>query len=332
MTVARPFRPRAWLKNQHVQSILASTPLRRINAERRYPELRLQQVEVILDCGDGVRLQGWYSPQREPSQQRGTVVLLHGWEGSADSSYIMATGGRLWREGYAIFRLNLRDHGDTHHLNEELFHSCRLDEVLNAVRQIRQRFAAGNIALIGFSLGGNFALRIAACARTDATLGVGYVLSICPPVKPDASLHAIERSPWFYQYYFIRKWTDSLRRKQRYFPQTYDFSDWLKRPKLRGLTARLVKEFTQFAHLDDYLDGYSVADDRLRDVAVPGLIVCAVDDPVIPASDFRALKLPPQLRLIETAHGGHCGFIENLGLRSWVEDLATAELAEHYHG
>ena len=34
---------------------------------------------------------------------------------------------------YDVARLNLRDHGDSHHLNDEIFHSCRIAEVVGAV-------------------------------------------------------------------------------------------------------------------------------------------------------------------------------------------------------
>ena len=65
----------------------------------------------------------------------GQVILLHGWEGSADSTYILRTGNALYRRGYDIFRLNFRDHGDSHHLNRGIFYAVLLEEVFQAVRQ-----------------------------------------------------------------------------------------------------------------------------------------------------------------------------------------------------
>ena len=69
------------------------------------------------------------------------MVLLHGWEGSADSLYVLSLAQLLFEQRFEVVRLNLRDHGDTHHLNRELFHSCRLPEVVGAVRALQQRFA-----------------------------------------------------------------------------------------------------------------------------------------------------------------------------------------------
>ena len=137
---ARDFHPPGWLRGAHVQSVLSSSPLRRNRGARALAQLQPQTQELLLDGGDGVRLQGFHSrlPQREP---RGLALLLHGWEGSAESGYMLHAAARLLAAGFDVFRLNFRDHGDTHHLNEDLFHSCRIDEVVNAVRDLGDRFA-----------------------------------------------------------------------------------------------------------------------------------------------------------------------------------------------
>ena len=107
---------------------------------------------------DGIRLQGLYSAQ--PGESRGLAVLLHGWEGSVNSNYVLANGARLYGEGFDVFRLNFRDHGDTHHLNHEIFHSCRLDEVVNALADLQRSLKARRWFLAGYSLGGNFSMRV----------------------------------------------------------------------------------------------------------------------------------------------------------------------------
>ena len=124
-----------------MQSIIARVGLRRarINAAAR-PFLEASE-DLIADVGDGVRLLVHHTPpDRTIGQGVGrTAVLLHGWEGSAMATYVLSAGMRLWNAGYRIVRINLRDHGPSHHLNEELFHSCRLDEVSGAVEWVQAR-------------------------------------------------------------------------------------------------------------------------------------------------------------------------------------------------
>ncbi len=164
------FAPEGLLANRHVQTLLNSSGPRRMMTRHRTRQFSADGEQWILDGGDGVRLLGFYNPQTT-SSPRGLVILLHGWEGSSESSYILATGKRLHVSGYAVFRLNLRDHGPSHHLNREIFHSCRLAEVVNAVADICNRINVGPAFMAGFSLGGNFVLRTGLKAR-DAGLAL----------------------------------------------------------------------------------------------------------------------------------------------------------------
>ena len=324
---ADTFQPPRWLRNPHVQSVLASSGVRRVLFRERRAALEQGATEHILDCGHGVRLQGFYSRQRALAQPRALAVLLHGWEGSAQSSYILHTGARLLSEGVDVFRLNFRDHGQTHHLNDELFHSCRIDEVVGAVQQIATQFSQRPLVIGGFSLGGNFALRVALHAPA-AQIPLAWVFAVCPVISPRAGLASIESAPWFYETYFMHKWRGSLKRKQALFPQRELFSKVELRGNMRELTRRMVQRHTQFGTLENYLDGYSIAGDTLATLRVPATILTAADDPVIPVADFHALTLAPRTQLTIVAHGGHCGFIRDGSLRSWAEDFLIDRLQQ----
>jgi len=251
-------------------------------------------------------------------------VLFHGWEGSVDSTYVLQTGSRLLAEGWDIFRLNFRDHGDSHPLNEALFHSCRIDEVVHALGDIARRWPARKLALAGFSLGGNFALRAALRAPT-AGVPLDYALAVCPIIDPGEGLFSLEETaPWFYRAYFLRKWRRSLRAKQAAFPHRQYFElDELKQ-NLRGLTESLVLRHTDFGSLQAYLDGYSVAGAALERMQIPATILTARDDPVIPVDAFEKLQLPPCVELDIAPHGGHCGFIRGMDMTSFTDEYIAA--------
>jgi hypothetical protein len=91
------FQPPRWLRNRHVQSILSSTSWRRGRVLRHAVPLLVAQRELLLDCGAGVRLQAFVS---SPAHSTGLpVVLLHGWEGSAESLYVLSLAQRV-RAGF----------------------------------------------------------------------------------------------------------------------------------------------------------------------------------------------------------------------------------------
>ena len=320
----KDFRPPWPLTSGHVQTMLSSSGVRRLLLPRAAYEVSRNAEPVVVDGGDGVRLTGAYTAQRARPDARGLAVLFHGWEGSVDSTYVLQTGSRLLREGWDVFRLNFRDHGESHHLNEALFHSCRIDEVVHALSDIARRWPRPVTALAGFSLGGNFALR-AALRAPAAGIALDYALAVCPIIDPGEGLFSLEESaPWFYQAYFMRKWRQSLKAKQKAFPQRQYFELAELKQSLRGLPEALVLRHTDFDSLQAYLDGYSVARDALAAASVPATILTARDDPVIPVGAFEQLRLPPGIELDIADHGGHCGFIRGRDMTSFTDDYIAA--------
>jgi predicted alpha/beta-fold hydrolase len=280
---------------------------------------------MLLDCGDGVRLQAFVS--QPPNFNGKPVVVLHGWEGSAESLYILSLSQQLFERGFEVVRLNLRDHGETHHLNRDLFHSCRLSDVVGALQALQKLHPGTAWRLAGFSLGGNFMLRAAALAQS-AGLNIAKVVAVSPVLDPGETLLALEQSFPGYQLYFVRKWMRSLLKKQAIWPDLYDFKEIGRMASLRRMTAELVRSFTEFPSLDDYLNGYSITDGRLAQLSVPARVITSLDDPIIPAHSLQKLARAGSLQLTVTRHGGHCGFLERLAGPTWVERRIVAEFED----
>ena len=178
----------------------------------------------------------------------------------------------------------------------------------------------------GYSLGGNFALRLALRAPA-AGLPLARVAAVCPLVDPAATMDAMERGMPQYLRYFEHKWRRSLQRKRELFPEEHDFDDATLRLRMRDLTAWLVERHTDFADLGAYFDGYSIAGDRLAALQVPADILMAADDPVIPLRHFRELRPGGEVRLELARHGGHCGFLENRRFDGYAERWVAERLA-----
>ena len=319
----KQFRPAYGLRNTHTQSLISSSGYRRAIVSRRSSRMLAVEQEWLLDGGDGVRLSGHYSPQPKPD--KGLVVLFHGWEGSSHSNYVVGVGGHLFEQGFDVFRLNFRDHGASHHLNKGIFHSCLLPEVINALKDLQHRTGAENWALSGYSLGGNFALRVAMQAPL-AGLSLGQVVSVCPVVSPSNVLTAMEDGLSIYERYFVLKWSKSLKQKQALFPDDYDYDEWFKLGGLRQRTDYFATRYYDFDSLDDYFEGYSIAGDRLASITIPTTILTSVDDPVVPVSDFNSLPDNENIELLVADYGGHCAFLKNWKMESWADDLVVQRM------
>jgi predicted alpha/beta-fold hydrolase len=315
-----------WLRNAHVQSVLSSLPIRRGAAQRVLARTGARTTQMVVDAGDGVRLLGFHDavPGRDP---RALVLLLHGWEGSSESAYMQLTAARLVHNGFDVFRLNFRDHGDSHHLNEGLFHSCRLAEVVEAAKHVQSRFSQLPFLAAGYSLGGNFALRLALSAPS-AGLPLKHAAAVCPAVDPSAVMRTLESGSALYNWYFMKKWRSSLRKKRALFPQHQELDDTVLGQDMRSLTRWLALKHTEFADVEDYFDGYAVAGGRLANLQVPVSVLASVDDPVIPIDTLRSLELPAHSTLDIAEHGGHCGFIEGPSLRGFAERWVAQKLLD----
>ncbi|RJP73805.1 MAG: alpha/beta fold hydrolase [Candidatus Abyssobacteria bacterium SURF_17] len=311
MSITEEFHPTPALKHRFLQTFLGGSKLRKLG---KNPMLSATQ-EMILETGDHVRLIGHYSAH---PKARGLVILLNGWLGDSGSAYITSTGKYLYQNGYSVFRLNYRDHGDSQHLNEGPFYATLLDEVFECVSQAASIEKGRPVFLAGFSLGGNFALRIARQCATTHIENLKHIISISPVLDPDKSTDAADGDR-IIRTYFLKKWRKSLLKKQSLFPEKYDFSRILNNNRIRIITEELIKRYGPYENARQYFQAYSVKSDALMTIPVPTTIITAEDDPIIPAGDFHRLELNHLTKLVIHQHGGHNGFIEGFRLNTWYE-------------
>ena len=246
---------------------------------------------LVLECDDGVRLLAFQARQHEsgrrPAQR--LAVLLHGWEGSSRLALrAVARAAPCSTGGYDVVRLNLRDHGDSHDLNAELFHSNRIAEVTSAVQRLQQPNPSAQVPhLAGFSLGGNFCLRVAARAlRSGVDLGRARRQCGLPGARSCAArLAGLEHGWIVYRRYFVlevapfacagsatcgRGW---LRLRGH---AAHDDPDRDDRTTSYGSTPTIRRSSTTCGVMQ-------IVGDALRDLEVQSRVIAALDDPIIPA-------------------------------------------------
>jgi hypothetical protein len=270
--------------------------------------------EIIITTSTGTRLLSFFS--HHPAA-RGLIILLHGWEGSSSSAYLLATGDYFYNLGFSVCRLNLRDHGDSHHLNEGLFHGALLQETFEAVDYLSRLSADKPVYLIGFSIGGNFALRIAMMHYRIPIANLKHVFAISPPLDPYKTTLAIDNGYSFYRKYFLKKWKRSLMKKQRLFPGKYHFNEMLKSKTCIELTEKIMPYFPELTTYRDYFNLYTLTKESFQNLNIPVDIFISEDDPVIPYEDYQRLQENEFLKISRHKFGGHCGFIDLFPVRCW---------------
>ena len=317
-------KPPFGLRNPHVQTILSSVGPRRVKILWRFRQYRQAQQEMILQADDGARLLGFYNRagQQQSSQ---LVILLHGWEGSHDSSYMLSMATALLQKGVDVFRLNLRDHGDSHHLNPELFNSTMVGEVMSAIEGLQNRLEYQETVLGGFSLGANFCCRIAALAH-NRPIRISKVVAFCPVLHARVSNDVLNTPEnRIYGQYFARKWKKSLRKKLRYFPDIGYANELDELKTLDQMNRTLVPKYTPYKDMYEYFDAYAITGGTMLSTVCPCYLHFSKDDMIIPYQNIKQLALNDQLHTTVTEYGGHCGFLMNWRFDSW-QDQRMLEL------
>lgn len=270
----------------------------------------------LLPGKDGSHLLGFWTPATKPDAP--LAILIHGWEGGTESGYLLSAANQLHQQGYQLLRLALRDHDRSHHLNRELFHSARLEEVVNAVNHAIKTIKAPAAALIGFSLGGNFVLRVTReLSKMKSALNTS--IAVCPLINASDTMDKLENGPVIYHHYFTRKWKRSLKLKQQLFPDDFAELNLGQLKGLRQLTDYFVERHTPYTDSLTYFDSYSLNRDKLADLSIPTHILMSQDDPIIDPRFLDPLRDHPSISITDSQYGGHCGFIENRHFDCWAD-------------
>jgi predicted alpha/beta-fold hydrolase len=210
-----------------------------------------------------------------------------------------------------VVRLNQRNCGDTEHLSAGLFHSGLTADAAHVIDELIAVDGLSAIAVAGYSLGGNLALKLAGEYGNRAPQEVRAVAAVSPIIEIGECVTALERADnGIYQWNFVRDLKRRMRRKERFWPGLFDLK------KLRDI--RTVREFDEaytapyfgFKDADDYYHRASAMRivDRIR---LPALVITAKDDPFVPTRPFHDPRVigNPSVHLLLCDHGGHCGFV-----------------------
>jgi predicted alpha/beta-fold hydrolase len=323
MQVLRPlltrdgdFRPLPLLGNPHVQTVLA---LFLSGPALDYPT---REHHVWLPDGDRLLLYDNVPPGWKPGGR--VAVVVHGLGGSHRSGHVTRQAVMLLRGGVRVVRLELRAAGKGIAYARQTYHAGCSDDLRAAVAEVHRWSPASPIFLVGQSLGGNVALKLAGEAADDPVPGLAGVVAVGPPIDVArcAALLAEQRNR-VYEQFFLRALMSHLQRHRRIFPD-------LPMPRFpRRMTLRLFDELytAPFGGFADAADLYRRTSSLplVRRITVPALILAARDDPFIAAESFEELRVPAHIEVRVAQRGGHLGFLgrDGAGGIRWAERTAA---------
>ena len=315
------FRPHAWLRGGHVQTLAAFFIPRRIQlpaAERRLIEVE-PGIPVLCHCH-------WQKDRRAL-----TLIVVHGLEGSSESQYMLGIARDGLAAGMNVVRMNQRNCGGMDHCAPTLYNSCRSADVAAVARNLVEHDGIPGFVLVGFSMGGNLVLKLAGEWGSDAPAEFRGVAAVCPAVNLAAGADALhEPANRIYEYYFLLQLFRRFRRKARLFPGDFDASRLRGVRTLRDFDDRVTAYYCGFTGADDYY-ARAAASNVIDRIARPALVIHAVNDPfirILPETR-ESLLSNRNITYIEAEDGGHCAFFgERDGDASYDGRWAEREVVE----
>lgn len=242
------FKPRRWLRNGHLQTIVGNFLPRR----QYLPAPEAVVVPVEAAAGAAVLCHSHWQP--EPMRRTAlSVILLHGLEGSSESQYILGNADKLWSAGCNVIRMNMRNCGGTEALSPTLYHSALSGDVLEVMRFFERREGLTAVGLLGYSMGGNLMLKLAGDLGVRAPAGLRAVVTVSPAIDLADSADALHLpANRIYERRFLKNLLRRYRRKAALYPAIYDPARALGVSSLREFDDRITAFYSGFAGADDY--------------------------------------------------------------------------------
>jgi predicted alpha/beta-fold hydrolase len=258
---------------------------------------------------------------------RGQMVMVHGLEGSGESGYMVSLSKKANAAGFTAHRFHMRTCGGTGHLCKTLYHAGLTSDLLSVLRTLRDE---GNppAFLIGFSLGGNVALKLAAELGDSAHEWIAGVCTLSTPLDLEACANRIaDPDNRVYQRRFVQRMRRRLLATGRYAE-----SDFATLRTVREIDDHITAPSFGFGTAVNYYRTQSAIGylDRIR---VPVRLIQSKDDTFIPyrVYESEAVQRNSRIDLVATDHGGHLGFLARGRERFWA-DVAVMEWVERQAG
>ena len=308
------FVPHPLLRNGHLQTIAGVYVPDRGFHHGAEPRV------VDLDDGDRIVLHDDVPLRWQPGHR--VALLLHGVAGCHRSPYMVRVAAKLNAAGVRTFRMDMRGCGAGFMLAQRPGHAGRSEDAAAAIQAIQQWCPDSCVTLIGFSMGGNIALKLAGEAGSSPPGGLDAVLAVAPPIDLTRCAANLETglNP-IYSKNFVGGLVRQVRQRRKFSPVLRGIPLNPRPRRLVEFDDRFTAPLSGFSGAHEYYERCSSIQ-LLRHIRLRSLILSASDDPVVPSEMFRDTQLADETELHLSKHGGHVGFVGISGVdpdRRWMD-------------
>jgi len=309
------YHPGILLRNGHFNTVYPTL-------FRKLDELPFVRKNVITSDNDFLHVDCLYSNSRR------IAILCHGLEGSSSSKYITGSSSILYENGWDVAAVNYRFCSGTINKQLRMYHSGATEDLEEVVNYFQNDY--DEIALVGFSLGGNLVLKYCGERSVNLNSKIKAVMGFSVPTNLHAgSLNISRRSNYIYQKKFLISLFEKLHLKKKQYPDSIDLELIKNIKTLFDFDDKITGPLHGFADAKDYYKQCS-CEQFLHQIKIPAAIVNALNDPFLPKECYptEVVKQNKMIKLITPKYGGHVGFVLGKEKYYWSEKLILNFLNE----
>ncbi len=319
MTAPPSYTPPPLMKNGHVQTVFPSL-FRKIKGVTYTRERIVTPDDDFLDID-------W-----SRHGHRRLAIVSHGLEGDSDRTYVKGMVRALNHFGWDCLAWNFR--GCSGHINRRLkfYHSGSCDDLATVIEHAAATGRYHEIALMGFSIGGNITLLYLGKNREKLHPLVSCAAVLSVPCDLAAGADALARSAnRLYMQRFLRLLHQKIKTKMEIMPDRIDDKGYADLKTFADFDNRYTAPINGFRNATDYWRQCS-SKPWIKDITIPTLMISAVNDPFLTPACFPETEVAANHNVyLETPEsGGHVGFIQfnHKGLY-WSEQRIGEFLGHH---
>ena len=321
MIIDIAFEPFFLFPNPHEQTVLGCF----INLPK---QLQSETKFVLLPDGDKLAYE--VTTPRGWTPQDPTVLMIHGLCGHHKSAPLVRMTNKLKRRKVRCIRLNLRGRGSGRGLARRLYHAGQSDDLLHALKVIKQETPDSPITVVGFSLGGNIVLKLAGELKDKASKYIEQVIAVSPPIDLQSTVELLKNpANNAYQRYFMKLLKDDIEERKRLFPDEKYVNIFSGMTFLEYDEIYTAPAFG-FSSAYDYYEKSS-SKNFISDITIPCNILLSRDDPLVSTKSLDDITIPSNVWVYTTNFGGHMGYVGTPGSSRgyyWLDNLLLEWISE----
>lgn len=253
------------------------------------------------------------------------AILSHGLEGSSHRSYMMGMAKALNRHGWDALAWNFRGCGGEINRKLRFYHSGATEDLHCVINHVLLTKKYEEIALIGFSMGGNLTLVYLGreAKKLPGIISKAVAFSV-PCDLRSGSLQMAKVKNKIYMKRFLRMLHKKVVQKMTLMPEKINDDDFHTIKNFKDFDDRYTAPIHGFKNAEDYWRQCS-SKKFLANIEIPTLIVNAENDPFLGPEcyPFREAEKSKAVFLEVPRHGGHVGFVSfNKAGTYWSEQRA----------